>query len=50
MSTRDRLLRPRTQARFAARLPGATTIVVEGGHSVPVMQQAVVAAAAEDLA
>ena len=50
MTTRDRLLRPRTQARFAARLPGATTIVVETGHSVPVMQPAAVAAAAENLA
>jgi pimeloyl-ACP methyl ester carboxylesterase len=50
LALRDRLLRPRTQARFAARLPGGTVIPVDGGHSVPTEHPAVVAGAAERLA
>jgi pimeloyl-ACP methyl ester carboxylesterase len=50
LTTRDRLLRPRIQARFAARLSDATVIRVEGGHSVTLEHAGAVADAAEALA
>ncbi|HVW31265.1 MAG TPA: alpha/beta hydrolase [Acidimicrobiia bacterium] len=50
LTTRDRLLRPRTQRRFAARLPGGEVSTVDGGHSVPIEHPAVVARTAQGLA
>lgn len=49
LTARDRLLRPATQARFAARLPGARAVIVDGGHSVPLEHPAVVTRVAEAL-
>ncbi|MEW6472835.1 MAG: alpha/beta hydrolase [Actinomycetota bacterium] len=49
LATRDRLLRPAIQARFAARLPGGRVIAVDGGHSVPIEHPTLIAEAAETL-
>jgi pimeloyl-ACP methyl ester carboxylesterase len=49
LTSRDRLLRPRTQSRFAARLPSGTVVTVESGHSVTIEHPALVAETATAL-